>query len=186
MIRTLQDYKRYRSYEKTRHGLKALVLQDPADKFIKWLRRYELTYNSKGILHLLWPLCWLRFRRLSLLTGISIGKNVFDKGLFIPHYGSIVVNSACHVGSNCRLHNNVNIGASGGNRKAPRIGKDVYIGPGAVIFGDIEIADGCYIGANAVVNKSFVEPDSVIVGAPAKVVGTEHTHWWEKNGLNLQ
>lgn len=45
-----------------------------------------------------------------------------------------------------------------GSKKAPKIGDNVYIGPGAVLFGDIEIADNCWIGANAVVNKSFLEP----------------------------
>lgn len=54
--------------------------------------------------------------------------------------------------------NNVNIGAIQGSMKAPLIGNDVYIGPGAVIFGDIDIADGCYIGANVVVLKSVTEP----------------------------
>lgn len=79
--------------------------------------------------------------------------------------------------------NNVNIGANGGSHKAPKIGDNVYIGPGAVIFGDIEIADGCYVGANAVVNKSFLEPNSVIVGIPAKVVKKDNVCWWEKNHL---
>ena len=51
------------------------------------------------------------------------------------------------------------------------------------VFGDIEIADGCYIGANAVVNKSILEPNSVIVGIPAKVLKKDPVHWWEKNGL---
>ena len=82
------------------------------------------------------------------------------------------------------IQNNVNIGANGGSMKAPQIGRDVYIGPGAVIFGDITIADGCYIGANAVVNKSFLEPNSVIVGVPAKVIKYDLVHWWEKNGLS--
>lgn len=53
-----------------------------------------------------------------------------------------------------------------------------------MIYGDITIADGCYIGANAVVNKSVTEPNSVIVGAPAKVVKTDSKHWWQYNGLN--
>lgn len=67
--------------------------------------------------------------------------------------------------------------------KAPQIGNDVYIGPGAVIFGDITIADGCYIGANAVVNKSISETNSVVVGVPAKVIGHDPVHWWQKNNL---
>ena len=79
--------------------------------------------------------------------------------------------------------NNVNIGANQGSMNAPKIGNDVYIGPGAVIFGDIEIADGCYIGANAVVNKSITEPNSVVVGVPGKVIGSDPIHWWQKNKL---
>ena len=84
------------------------------------------------------------------------------------------------------IQNNVNIGANGGSSKAPKIGNNVYIGPGAVIYGEIEIADNCYVGANSVVNKSFLEPYSVIAGVPAKVIKKEELLWWEKNRLKLQ
>lgn len=53
---------------------------------------------------------------------------------------------------------------------SPHIGNNVWIGPGAKLFGKINIADNCQIGANAVVNKTFDIPGSVIVGCPAKVV----------------
>lgn len=124
-----------------------------------------------------------RLKKWQLKTGISISPGSFDTGLTIYHHGSIVVNRATRVGRNCCIMNNVNIGANGGSDKAPIIGDNVYIGPGAVIFGDIMIADGCYIGANAVVNKSFPEPYSVIAGVPAKVVKYDKVSWWEKNGL---
>ena len=117
-------------------------------------------------------------------TGITIPKNVCEEGLTLYHYGSIVVNGACRIGRNCCIMNNVNIGANGGSSKAPQIGDNVYIGPGAVIYGDIQIADGCSIGANSVVNKSFLEQNSVIVGAPAKVIKNDNVCWWEKNRLN--
>lgn len=104
-------------------------------------------------------------------------------GLTLYHYGSIVVNPECRIERNYCIMNNVNIGANGGSVKAPRIGNNVYIGPGAVIFGDIEIADGCFIGANAVVNKSFTEPNSVIAGVPARVIKTDDICWWEKNRM---
>jgi serine O-acetyltransferase len=59
----------------------------------------------------------------------------------------------------------VNIGGwDGGN---PRLGDNVYIGPGAKIFGDIDIASNIAIGANAVVNKSFMESGISIGGVPA-------------------
>ena len=93
------------------------------------------------------------------------------------------MNSASKIGKNCCIMNNVNIGANGGSSKAPVIGDNVYIGPGAVIYGDIIIADGCYIGANAVVNKSFCDVNSIIAGVPAKIVGNDDVCWWEKNGL---
>lgn len=128
---------------------------------------------------------WYRFLlyRISNTSGISIPMNTCKKGLTLYHHGSIVVNSACRIGENCCIMNNVNIGANNGSDKAPQIGNDVYIGPGAVIFGDIRIIDGCYIGANAVVTRSILEPNSVVVGIPAKFLKKDPIHWWQKNGL---
>lgn len=50
-------------------------------------------------------------------------------------------------------------------------------------FLDIIIAEGCYIGVNAVVNKIFLEPNSVIAGVPVKVIKYDSIYWWEKNHL---
>jgi serine O-acetyltransferase len=57
--------------------------------------------------------------------------------------------------------------------KAPKIGNNVFIGPGAKIFGDIEIADNVAIGVNSVVNKSFLEPGITIAGIPAKKISNQ-------------
>ena len=183
MIRSKQDYIEFTRVERGLGGasLKGKLFPSPSGQFIRALRSLEYHYNCHHKIRTL--ISYYRWWRLMRVTGISIAKNVCEKGLTIPHHGAIVVNSACHIGENCMIMNNVNIGANGGSLKAPQIGRDVYIGPGAVIFGDIEIADGCYIGANAVVNKSFLEPNSVIAGVPAKVIKTDPVHWWEKNGL---
>ena len=42
--------------------------------------------------------------------------------------------------------------------------------PGAVIVGDIRIADNIRIGANSFVNKSFLEEGITIAGAPARKI----------------
>jgi serine O-acetyltransferase len=51
----------------------------------------------------------------------------------------------------------------------PTLADRVYVGPGAVIFGPVEIGQDAAIGANAVVTKS-VPPRAVVAGAPARVV----------------
>jgi serine O-acetyltransferase len=75
------------------------------------------------------------------------------------------------LGANIRINADVVIGENNGEDNVPMIGNSVVIEPGAKIFGKSTIADGSHIGANSVVNKSFNEPNVVIVGAPARVVG---------------
>lgn len=82
-----------------------------------------------------------------------------------------MINENARIGENCNIQQGVNIGQNYGNSNVPTIGNNVYIGPGAKIFGKIYIADGCAIGANAVVNKSFKTPNVNIVGIPAREVG---------------
>ena len=110
------------------------------------------------------------FFRISMKLGFSIPINVFEPGLSIPHYGTIIVNPSASIGCNCRLHTGVTIGANSGSSKSPTIGKNCYIGPGAKIFGDISIADNVVIGANSVVNKSITESNIAVAGVPAKKV----------------
>lgn len=106
--------------------------------------------------------------RMSNLYAIHIGINVCDEGLSIAHVGPIIINGRSRVGKNLRIHVGVNIGANGG--EPPILGDNVYIGPGAKIFGDIKVANGCRIGANAVVCKNCEEENSTLVGVPAKNV----------------
>ena len=188
-INNYKDYKRFidREMKICGGGEKYKLFPLSTHEFIKSLRQLEYHYNSKGICHRILSVYYYRkYLSISLKTGISIPKNVCDIGLTIYHYGSIVVNAACEIGKNCCIMNNVNIGANQGSLKAPKIGNDVYIGPGAVIFGDIVIADGCYIGANTVVNKSVLEPNSVIIGIPGKVIKIDPIHWWQKNGMKME
>ncbi|MDB9782775.1 serine acetyltransferase [Winogradskyella sp.] len=142
-------------------------------KFQRTLRKVEYYQNCKntGLNKIYFYYLKFKFKKISLKLGFSIPPNVFGPGLSIVHYGTIVVNSAAKIGANCRLHVCVNIGASGGEKEAPQLGDNIYIAPGAKIYGNISIANNTAIGANAVVNKSFVEENTVIAGIPAKVIG---------------
>ncbi|MBP7507418.1 MAG: hypothetical protein KA807_06345 [Prolixibacteraceae bacterium] len=142
-------------------------------KFQKSLRKVEYFKNRKKniLTKLEYFLVYKRYKKLSYKLGFSIPPNVFGPGLSIAHHGTIIVNSAARIGANCRLHACVNIGTKAGyGGKAPVIGDNCYIGPGAKIFGDIKIGNNIAIGANAVVNKSFEGENMIIAGVPAKVI----------------
>lgn len=151
-----------------------IISPNPIYTFQKRMRKLEYYTNCRnnGIIMKLY-IAYLRYRykKISIKLGFSIPINVFGPGLSIVHYGTIVVNKSVKIGSNCRMHACVNIGASGGDSRAPKLGNNVYIAPGAKIFGDINIPNNTAIGANAVVNKSFKEENTIIAGIPAKVIG---------------
>lgn len=141
-------------------------------RYLQYLRKQEYYINTangsriKGILGLYYE------RKKNILgrkLGIEIGPNCFGKGLQIYHCG-IVVNTNVKAGENCKLHGGNCIGNNGKTNAAPRIGDNVDIGYGAVLIGDIEIADGVVIGANAVVNRSIDKTGCTVVGVPAKII----------------
>ncbi|SDH57965.1 serine O-acetyltransferase [Winogradskyella thalassocola] len=141
--------------------------------FQRTLRKLEYYTNckNKGLSKIYYLYLKYRFKKISLKLGFSIPTNVFGPGLAIVHYGTIVINGNAKVGANCRMHACVNIGASGGEEEAPLLGDNVYIAPGAKIYGNITIPNNTAIGANAVVNKSFDKENTIIAGVPAKVIG---------------
>ncbi|MCM1326524.1 MAG: CatB-related O-acetyltransferase [Bacteroidales bacterium] len=51
-----------------------------------------------------------------------------------------------------------------------QIGNDVWIGADSKIMSGVTIADGCIIGANALVTKSVLEPYTIVGGVPAKII----------------
>lgn len=104
-------------------------------KFVRALRICEYHYNASDLVGRFW------------------------------HYGSVIVNGHAKIGKNCQFHGNNCVGNKGVlDEAAPRLGDNVEIGVGAKIIGDIYIADGVKIGANAVVVKSCYNKGSNTCG----------------------
>ncbi|CCY49853.1 MULTISPECIES: serine O-acetyltransferase [Bacteroides] len=111
----------------------------------------------------------LQYVNLSHKLGFSIGFNTCGPGLCIEHYGNVVINQHAKIGCNCHIIGSMVIGATEDD-KFPIIGNNVFIGFGAAIIGNVTIADGVAIGANAVVSKDILTPNVSVGGVPAKVI----------------
>ena len=178
MIKSKQDYKHYldedlRHYQITKYSF-FVYLKNPIIRFQMRLRKIEYLTNCKKHNILSEVYCkYLKILniRLGIRLGFSIPINTIGPGLCFPHYGTIVITQNCSIGKNCRIHPGVGIGTYHG---APIIGDNVYIGPGAKLFGNIKIGNNVSIGANSVVTKNFVDNVSV-AGVPASVISHKTT-----------
>jgi len=173
MISDKASYKYYRERDLKAHALDKLTIYNycwmDCIRFQCRLRKIEYLNNvrRKNIFCRMYQV-YLEIlnHRLAVRLGFSIPKNVFGPGLCLVHYGTIVISPQAVIGENCRIHPSTSIGYFNG---APTIGNNVYIGPGAKLFGQITIGDNVTIGANAVVNRDV--PNNVTVGGiPAKII----------------
>lgn len=181
MIRTKDDLKAYIAADNDWYlpkGFKNKLIDALTSSPYRVLKRYLVLLrnseyhlnNATGSRHHTY-LYWYyegKKNRLGQKLGIEIYPNCFGKGLKLWHAGGIVVNPKVRVGENCTLHGSICIGNKGTGSGTPVLGSNVDIGFGAVVVGDIEIADNTTIGANAFVNCSEREPGHLLVGIPAK------------------
>lgn len=179
MIKNRMDLEEYLLWDKIALGKEELkrprIFRDEIWRFEILLRYCEYYNNKKKNIFqkLLFLLIKYKFHNYSIKLGFSIPLNVADKGLSIAHYGSIVINSNAKIGKNCRIQENVTIGATGGNNDSPILGDNVFIASGARLIGNIIIGNEVSIGANAVVTRSFPQNHITLAGVPARIISSK-------------
>ncbi|WP_421850593.1 serine acetyltransferase [Novosphingobium sp.] len=132
---------------------------------LRWLENLDQARRKNPFLNAVFYVGIFLHRRKSIRLGYTIPLHTFGPGLSIAHWGTIVVNGDARIGGNCRIHQGVTIGSSGG--KSPIIGDNCFIGANASIIGGVKLGNNVRIGANSLVNRSF--PDgAVLVGIPAR------------------
>lgn len=87
---------------------------------------------------------------------------------------SILIHKRAVLGENVAIGAHVVIGGRSGQREAPVIGNDVYLGANCCVLGSVRIGDGATIGAGAIVLDD-VPPGRVAVGNPARLLPADHS-----------
>ena len=118
------------------------------------------------------------------LTGIEIHpKAKLGKNLFIDHGMGVVIGETSEIGDNVTIYHSVTLGGISPSidsneqrnvKRHPTLKNNVVVGSGAQVLGPIIVGENAKIGANAVVTKDVPE-NSVMVGIPAKNIGTVQT-----------
>lgn len=172
MIQTREDLIKYLKKDKIALKIKRRRPKFFSDEIWKYqilLRKCEYYFNKKKnrLENVIYKYYRFKFHRKEVQLGFSIPLNCFGPGLRIVHRGTIVINGNTKIGDNCTIHIGVNIGSKPNEIKSPILGNNIYLGPGAKIYGDIQIGDNVFVGANAVVNKNFKEGNCTLIGIPA-------------------
>ncbi len=106
------------------------------------------------------------------LTGIEIHPGaVIGRRVVIDHGMGVVVGETAVIGDDAYLYHGVTLGTTSADKgkRHPTVGKNVIIGAGAKVLGNLTVGDGARIGANAVV-VGDVQPGQTVVGIPARPV----------------
>lgn len=168
------DIGRLRRYG-SRHSTVRLLLENQGLWAIVCYRAGHALNRQRlvpGVRHLVMAFYHGWWKAVECSTGISISPDCrIGPGLYIGHFGQVILHSDVEMGRDCNLSQGVTIGLGrrDGIWGTPKIGNRVYIAPGAKIVGPIRLADGTVVGANAVVTRD-TEENAVVAGVPAKVL----------------
>jgi serine O-acetyltransferase len=176
---TLQaDVYRYRG-ETSRRAFLSAYLHEPGFRFTYHLRKvasYQESKGSFGILSYIYNRIQLHRYRFKYGFDISPTTRI-GGGLYIGHFGGVVISPQAVLGANVNIAQGVTIGAAsrGPRAGAPRLEDRVWVGANAIIVGKVTIGQDALIAPGAYVNFD-VPSMAVIIGNPGKQVSSTGSH----------
>lgn len=117
-----------------------------------------------------------RKNNADIAYNLAQGNNFKDHPTVAHRMNGVVIAAGAIIGKNCFISHQVTIGRSRGG--VPVIGDNVYIGPGAKIFGDIRIGNNVRIGANCVVFEDVPNNATVVLPKPRVIIKDESYEYY--------
>lgn len=151
----------------------AAYLGDPGFRFTYYLRKlsfYSPKRKSFGILGYVYNRLLVHHYRFKYGFEISPMTRI-GPGLYIGHFGGVVISPHAVLGSNVNIAQGVTIGSTsiGPRLGAPTLGDRVWVGANAIIVGKINIGNDVLIGPGAYVYFD-VPANAVVLGNPGIIV----------------
>lgn len=159
-------------------------LQKPGFRYCYFLRKTRAYQERSGMLAKL--AYWsnrLLLNRYRYRYGFEISHRTnIGPGLYIGHFGGVVLSPRAVIGMNVNIAQGVTIGQTNRGRKAgaPVIGDRVWIGAHALVVGGIRVGNDALIGPGAYVNFDVPER-AVVIGNPGKIVSFAGTEGYVEN-----
>jgi serine O-acetyltransferase len=168
------DLYRYQGKEGWRAFLSA-YLHSPGFRFTYYLRKVAFYSSRKKTI---WIFAYIYNRILYNHYRFKYGFDIspvtgIGPGLYIGHFGGVVISPYAILGANVNIAQGVTIGATsrGPHVGAPILEDRVWVGAHAVIVGKVTVGQGALIAPGAFVNFD-VPSMAVILGNPGKVVAS--------------
>ena len=169
------DLFRYRG-QTGRRAFWSAYLREPGFRFTCYLRK-TAHYSSRKRSFAFFAYLYNRilYHHYRFRYGFDISPTTrIGPGLYIGHFGGVVVSPHAILGANVNIAHGVTIGAAsrGPRTGAPTLEDRVWVGANAVLVGNIVIGHDALIAPGAYVNFD-VPPMAVVLGNPGKVVSSE-------------
>jgi serine O-acetyltransferase len=163
-------------------------LRHPGFRFTYYLRKvafYSKKKRSLGIFAYAYYRIWLNHYRFRFGFDISPGTSI-GPGLYIGHFGGVVISPQALLGANINIAQGVTIGATsrGARLGAPTLEDRVWVGANAILVGKITIGEEALIAPGAYVNFD-VPSRAVVMGNPGKIVSNAGSQGYVNNTMDF-
>lgn len=170
-------------------AFRSAYLSHPGFRFTYYLRKvafYAPRKRSFGIFGYVYNRMLLHHYRFKYGFDISPTTSI-GPGLYIGHFGGVVISPYAVLGANINIAQGVTIGAisRGPRTGAPTLEDHVWVGANAIIVGKITIGREALIAPGAYVNFD-VPSRAVVLGNPGKVVSEAGSDGYVNNVLGDQ